>query len=167
MKSLMKSLHLKNKLVNQSKARGSMTSATSTSGMSLVEVVVALALLVVIMFFLSSTQLNALKTNHKTGIIRELTHIAEREMESRRQTPEASTVISSFIPSPECFFDTGDYSCTTQIHPCTVIGNNISCIDTTMGNFPASEAVAHQIVVDVVGPEQRSIRLQTLLMSTD
>lgn len=137
----------------------------SSNGMSLVEVVVALALLVIIMFFMSSTQLHSLKMNHKTGIIRDLTHSAEREMENRRQDPQAYTIITS--SEPECFFEDEDYTCSTSIHPCSIVAINgeatIACVDTNQAVFPEAEAVSHQIIVDMVGPEDRSIRLQTIV----
>ena len=157
----------------------------SSSGMSLVEVVVALALLVIIMFFMSTTQLSSIKMNHKTGIIRELTQEAEREMENRRQIPLASSVTESFLET--CFLaeeeQEEDYSCTTTIHPCSIVVDagekTLSCVDTqvTGNTFPETVAVAHQIVVDMLGPEEgrkkegeerprRKIRLQTIIEAT-
>lgn len=159
------SIHQQNNLKNNRainpkviKARKTMH---SSKGMTLVEIVVALALLVVIMFFMSSTQMSALKMNHKTSIIRELTHTAEREIENRRQIPEQATVVQS--TAADCFFEVEDYSCSTMIHPCSIVSGNVVCVNTNQAAFLASEAVSHQIVVDVLGPEQRTIRLQTIV----
>lgn len=168
MRSSIKSSTTKENIVtglnSRTKAKGTMSSVSSmssTDGMTLIEVVVALGLLVVIMFFMSSTQLSSLKMNYKTGIIRELTQTAEREIENRRQVPESVNVITSF--DSDCFFETEDYSCTTKVHPCSIVNNNVECVNTNQAAFPEAKAVAHQIVVDVVGPEQRNIRLQTIL----
>jgi len=146
----------------------------SSQGMSLVEIVVALALLAVIMFFMASTQMNALKMNHKTGIIRELTHTAEREIENRRQEPQLATVVES--TSPDCLIEVEEgYTCSTTIHPCSIAPdatgqNTVVCVNTINGvAFSEAEAVSHQVVIDIESPVEgqnqfrRSIRLQTIV----
>lgn len=168
----MKSSIIKQNATQVYSRRISNKTITSSKGMSLIEIVVALALLAVIMFFMSSSQLSALKMNHKTGIIRELTHTAEREMEIQRQQPLAADIIESSTTS-DCQIEAEKYNCTTAIHPChivTVSGEDtIACIDTSQAGFPEAEAVSHQIVIDIIGPtdrkesEQRTIRLQTIV----
>ncbi len=171
----MKSLMPKQSSVTNTKSRViTKKTMSSSEGMSLIEVVVALALLAVIMFFMSSTQLSSIKMNHKTKIIRDLTHSAEREMENRRQDPQLSTVITS--SQPDCFLEDEGYSCKTSIHPCSIGENDgeatIVCVDTTDVNFTEAEAVAHQITVDMeTEPDARSghvrnIRLQTIVQAT-
>lgn len=161
-----------NNIDNRNMVKKKVRTMSSSNGLSLVEVIVALALLVIIMFFMSSTQLSAINMNQKTAIIRELTQTAEREIESRRQLPQLSSLIVN--DEPACFYEVEEYSCETTIHPCSIENDNVVCVDTEEATFPASEAAAHQIVIDikqiaidqrvpVEQQTQRSIRLQTIV----
>ena len=128
-----------------------MTRSCARSGLSLVEVLIALAVLAIGIVALANLQASSLQFTSRAEELRTVTQIAEAELEWRRQTrirPER-TDCESIIPP--------GYDCSVEIVPIGALGNDITVTvtsrnaDITLSAFTTGQRYISGQVPDIVG----------------
>lgn len=125
----------------------------STVGMTLLEVLIAIAVLAVGVLAAAAMQTTALRASSDARAIQDVTEFAEREIELRRQfdlnsTAGKSPTCTSVAPVP-----TG-YTCAVEVRACQLSSSTLSCTGTGTD--------ADQVVVIVTGPREKTITLRTI-----
>ena len=134
----------------------------SVVGMTLLEVIVAIVVLVIGVLAAATMQTNALRATNDARAVQNVTEFARREIELRRQFD----LSSSSGTSPECVTEApagasaAEYKCRVQVRSCTLSGSALSC----GSNVP--NPLAYQITVTVGGPREKTITLQTIKASS-
>lgn len=125
----------------------------SGTGLTLIEVLVAIVILAVGVLAAAAMQTTALRASSDARAIQDVTEFAEREIELRRQfdlssTTGKSTTCTSVAPVP-----TG-YTCAVEVRACQLSGSTLSCTGTG--------TEADQITVTVTGPRGKTVTLRTV-----
>lgn len=128
----------------------------STVGMTLLEVLIAIAVLAVGVLAAAAMQTTALRASNDARAIQDVTEFAEREIELRRQfdlssTAGKSTTCTSVTPLPT------DYTCNVEVRNCQLSGTALSC-----STGSVTTPVADQITVTIGGPREKTITLRTV-----
>jgi prepilin-type N-terminal cleavage/methylation domain-containing protein len=120
-------------------------------GLTLLEVVIAIAIIAVAVLAAAMIQANALRSSGKATAIQRVTKLAEQELELRRQiVPTAGTNLScsSTVAS--------GYTCQVDVLGCQLSAGALSC------STGVTTPVAYQINVLVGGPKGDSVSLRTV-----
>ncbi len=123
----------------------------SSAGLTLLEVIVALVVLVVGVLLAATMQTSALRASSEAAATQGVTKFAEAEIELRRQldlstaASKAATCITSV---------TSGYTCQVQVRACQLSGSSLSCTGTGSD--------ADQVKVTVGGPRQKTVTLTTV-----
>ena len=128
-----------------------MTHSASRLGLSLIEVLIALAVLAIGVFALASLQASSLQYSSRAEELRIVTQIAEAELEWRRQTriQPARTDCESIIPA--------GFQCSVEIVPIGALGNDIAVTvrsrsaEITLSAFTTGQRYISGQVPDIVG----------------
>lgn len=128
-----------------------MTRSNARSGLSLVEVLIALAVLAIGIVALANLQASSLRFTSTAEELRTVTQIAEAELEWRRQTEiqPLSTDCESTVPN--------GFECTVAIVPVGALGNDISVTvtsrnaDITLSAFTTGQRYISGQMPDIVG----------------
>ncbi len=112
-------------------------------GISLIEVVVAVAIFVIGMLGSVLLQANALRATNKAKIIEEIVDIASAQLELERQKDLSS--VNAASTGVTCNGTvSSEYSCSFSVMPCRYASGQLSCVSETM-----TDKVAHFIEVTV------------------
>lgn len=121
------------------------------SGLSLIEVIIAVAIVAVAALAAAMIQANTIRSTGKAVAIQKVTKLAEQELELRRQiTPSAGTNLScsSTVAS--------GYVCQVNVLGCQLNAGTLTC------STSVTTPVAYQINVAVSGPKGDAIQLRTI-----
>jgi len=125
-------------------------------GLTLIEVLIAVAVLAIGILATVAFQTATLNTNRQAQTINQLTRLATTEMEIRRQTLVEEAGTSTCLTAVPNGFAQGD--CVVEIVPCTiVVAENASDFACDAGG----EFATFRLVVEASGRGQ-SVRLQSL-----
>lgn len=127
----------------------------ASSGLTLIEVLIAIVVLAVGVLAAASMQTSALSASSRARIAQEVTNTARTEMERQRQV-----VRSGISPaSLECLPTSP--SCTVTVAPCRIVtSSGTPALSCTTGTGPV---VADQVIVRVVGPQSSTVELRTVV----
>ncbi len=128
----------------------------TSAGLTLIEVMIAMAVLSIGVLAAASLQTTSLSASSKARIIQEVTNTARTEMERQRQFVRTGTGPAPASPSCLSTAPTG-YTCTVTVVPCRIVSNALSC---GPGN---GTVLADQVTVRVVGPQASSVELRTVV----
>lgn len=125
----------------------------SSTGLTLIEVLIAIVVLAVGVLAAAAMQTTALRASNDARAIQGVTKIAEAEIEFRRQidltTPAGKgTTCKTAV--------TTGYTCVVDVLPCSLSATALSC------SSSASAPVADQATVTVDGPRSKTITLRTV-----
>lgn len=125
----------------------------SVTGLTLIEVLIAIVVLAVGVLAAAAMQTTALRASSDSRAIQGVTEFAEREIELRRQfdlnsAAGRSTTCTSVTPTPT------DYTCGVLVSACQLSGSSLACAGTGTD--------ADQIVVTVTGLRGKTITLRTV-----
>lgn len=124
-------------------------------GLTLVEVLIALVILLVGIFALAQLQASSLRSSALARSINETTRFARGELDRQRQTAITLTDVNGQnCMNPELLPE-GIASCTLTIVPCHLAGASLVC-------GPGVNPSAFRISVDVVGPMSQELTLSGL-----
>ena len=126
----------------------------SDTGLTIIEVLIALVIFAVGVMALAQLQTSSLRFSSQAEQLRTATQIAEGEIEWRRQT--AITVGANPCDSytPEGF------TCSVTIIPCNASGDGLTCAAGLVA------PVAYEITVAVTGPRIEEFSLRTVTTGT-
>jgi len=117
----------------------------STSGLTLIEVMIAIVVLAVGVLAAASMQTTALRSSNDARAIQAVTEFAERKIELLRQSePTSGTTDCSESP----------YTCTAVVRACQLSGSTLICT--------GSGTDAYQITVTVTGLREKTVTLKTV-----
>lgn len=115
-------------------------------GLTLVEVIIAIAVLAIGILAALALQSNALRASSTARAIQEVTKIADAELVVRRQ---GGTGTGCLTAAP------AGYTCTLVVQPCQVVSGAFSC---------GSGSAAQLLTLTVAGPRDQSITVSTLVL---
>lgn len=130
----------------------------SHEGITLVEIMIAVAIIAIIVLVIAGMQGTALRANTQAQRLQTATSLAEGELELQRQ--QVLTVRSA---APCAIEGTGlagfaGYSCKVSVYPCSYESQTLSCQVNGVSN-----PVAYQVIVEVTGPANTAVSLQTVV----
>ena len=117
-----------------------------TGGFSLIEVVIAVALLAIVVLAVAGLQVTALRGSGQAAIVREATRLGESALEQELRAAGASPCDGGALD--------GGYSCTVRRVPCEQDGDDVACTDGAAGD--AGEVVE----ITATGPRDVEIVLR-------
>jgi prepilin-type N-terminal cleavage/methylation domain-containing protein len=121
-------------------------------GLTLVEVLIAIAILAIGILAALGLQSSALAASRQARIVQELTKIAEAELSIRRtmvSDPNDVTCVAQIAPG---------FTCGIIVTPCVVaVGGSFTCATGTTG------PVAHRLTVTATGPGSRQLTVTGLV----
>ncbi len=124
----------------------------SATGLTLIEVVVAIAVLVVGIFAAVQFQVSSLRATSLSEITQQLSRIGQAEVEWRRQT-------AIDLGTHDCqTFRPAEYpSCTVTMTPCVMLDGQygFTC------NASVLSPIAYRVQVNVVGPREQQFDLES------
>ena len=119
------------------------------TGLSLIEVMIAIMMIAVAVIAAAGLQGAALKNTAKAQAVNEVTKIAENELSLQRQSDSGDTTCSTDVPS--------GYTCSVSYVPCRIQSGAMTCSSTV-----TSGVRAYQISVSVADSRQNTISLSTI-----
>lgn len=126
-------------------------------GLGILEVVVALLILTVGVLAAFGLQASSLQGTQSATIIHEMSNIAERELQAQRQFKRRVEDFATQTPTCRTSFD-DLFGCSVSVFPCSLSGGTLTCQSATVAG-PA----AHQITVEVTGPQNRRVSVSTVV----
>lgn len=123
-----------------------MTSRASAKGLTIVEVIIAIAILAIGVLAALGFQVATLRTNTESVILNQITRVATTELEVRRQTAPEITVTNCVTDLPDGFPPDG---CTVEFRQCTLELDEDNRLREVC---PGTPFVTYEIVVTVRGP---------------
>lgn len=123
-------------------------------GLTLIEVVIALLILVVAVLAVSGLQASSLRATRTSQIVQDLNGTARAELEAWR----ASSISYTSIANPSCALEPGE-GCSVEVRPCAFSSNELDC-----GAGTVTHPVAHAVTV-TVERDDASVTLGTLVMN--
>lgn len=130
-------------------------SSRFADGLTLVEVVIAVAILAVGVLAAFAMQASALQATRTATITQDLSNIAASEIELQRAF--VRTVASPATLPCRTAFEQPMYACSVTVLPCTYISGTLTCV-----NQNVVGPSARQITVTVTGPQNRTAVLSTI-----
>ena len=128
------------------------SSARGSAGMTLIEVVIAVAILAVGVLAAAGMQASSLRANRAAQDIQRVNALARSQLDAWR-----GSVFSQTAPTTvDC--GNGELSCQIQVRPCTLAGAELVC---TLGSVAAP--VAHALTVTAASGE-RDVTFSTVVM---
>ncbi len=126
-------------------------------GLTLVEVVVAVAILAIGVLAVFALQGNALRGTRSATIAQEMSNLAQSELQLQR---EFARHVSSPVWGETCRSGIAIdvFGCTVDVLPCELSGNSIVCRTSSV-----SDAVARQVDVTISGPGNQSVKVSTVV----
>lgn len=130
----------------------------TSSGFTLLEVLVAIVVLAVGVLAAASMQTSALSASNRARVAQEITNTARTEAERQRQFVRSGT--SPAPASPACLsaVPTG-YTCTVAVVPCRIANTPPALICAT----GTGTVVADQVTVSVSRPQASTVQLKTVI----
>jgi len=127
----------------------------SRRGVTILEVILAIAILAIGILALAGLQASSLRTNRQAQTINQLTRLASSEMELRRQTTATPGTTDCLTTVPQGF---SQDDCTVEVVPCGVIfsANNSEFLCDGSATF-----ATYRLTVQATGRDQ-SVVLQSL-----
>lgn len=125
----------------------------SSTGLTLIEVLIAIVILAVGVLAAAAMQTTALRASNDAQAIQGVTKTAEAEIEFRRQIDLTATAGQQ--PTCKTAVATG-YTCVVSVVPCSLSAGALSC------SSGALSSVADQATVTVNGPRSKTITLRTV-----
>lgn len=125
----------------------------SETGLTLIEVLIAIVILAVGVLAAATMQTTALRASNDARAIQGVTKTAEAEIEFRRQIDLTATAGQE--PTCKTTVATG-YTCVVSVVPCSLSAAALSC------SSGVSSPVADQATVTVNGPRSKTITLKTV-----
>lgn len=122
-----------------------------SSGLTLLEVVVALGVLVVGALGAAGLQASSLRATRAAQDLQQITALASSQLEVWR----AATLTHSTFQAYDC--STDSLACTVTVRPCAVSGSGVAC---DVGTVAQPKASAVQVTV---ASDERSFTLETLV----
>ena len=140
----------------------------SKNGLTLIEVIIAIAMLAAGVLAALAFQASTLRTNTNATIINQMTRVATSEMELRRQIEPTPDITPCFTDLPPGFADPDDAvdqlrACRVEFEPCTfdiVVEDGESVYRLRCG--PSVPIATYRVTVFVEGPRGDQIQLQSL-----
>ena len=122
------------------------------SGFTFVEIIISLVILAVGVMAAAQLQVASLRFNSQAEIVKQVTKVAQGELEWRRQTSldMGQTDCQSFVPDSFS-------ACRVEIMPCTILAGE-SAFTCASNVWP----VAYEIIVSVTGPRAHSLELRSV-----
>jgi prepilin-type N-terminal cleavage/methylation domain-containing protein len=127
---------------------------TKRHGFGLVEVIVGLAILSIGILAAAMLQVSSLRFSSQAEQIKTVTHIAERELEWRRQRD-----IPELLDNAPCATEDSE-TCTVTITGCKIVDGLFTCAS------DLTSPVAYQILVSYTGPRGDAVTLRTVTTGT-
>ncbi len=124
-----------------------------TQGLSLIEVMIAIAVVAVAAFAAFTVQANSIRSSARAQAIQQVTKLAESEMELHRQVVIAAgsnQTCQNNMPS--------GYTCTVAVQYCNLTSGSLSCALSGV-----SSPVARLVNVQISGPHAQSVSLKRVL----
>lgn len=136
-----------------------MKGTAQSLGLSIIEVVLAMAVLAIGVFAAFSMQSGSLQATRTATITQELSNIALSEIELQRaftrDVRETATGLTC-----RTSYEKPAYTCSVTVHPCTYAGSTLTCNSGSLAEGVVS--AARQIIVTVTGPQGRQASLATV-----
>lgn len=124
-----------------------------TVGLSLIEVIIAVAVVAVAAFAAFMVQANSIRSSARAQTIQRVTKLAESEMEINRQVVSAAgsnQICQNTMPR--------GYSCNLTIKYCNLSSNALSC-----SLSGVSTPVARLVDVQITGPYSQNVSLRRVI----
>lgn len=129
------------------------------NGFTLIEVIIAIAIVAVGLLALFSLQASTLTSNRNATLLQELNDLARSEIELQR---EFNRVVETAVTGETCTVTTepSGFGCQVDVFPCQYVlaTDRLSC-----GTATIVDAPARQIVVSVSAPSGRTFQLSTVV----
>lgn len=127
-------------------------------GLTLVEVVVAIAILAIGVLAVFALQGSALRGTRTATIAQELSNLVQSELQLQR---EFSRHVNAPVWGESCrsgIVRDDVYTCTVDVLPCEMAGSDLRCRAASV-----SDAVARQIDVTITGPGNQALKASTVV----
>lgn len=130
----------------------------SHEGITLVEIMIAVAIIAIIVLVIAGMQGTALRANTQAQRLQTATSLAEGELELQRQRPPAARLRARCEIDRVGLSNFAGYTCVVSAYPCRYSNNILSCQANGV-----SDPVAYQVIVEVSGPANTVVTLQTVV----
>lgn len=131
---------------------------TAHSGVTLVEIMIAVAIIAIIVLVIASMQGTALRANTQAQRLQTATSLAEAELELQRQRTQLGQLAAPCEIETTGLAGFDRFSCKVSAYPCRYFAGTLSCQANGV-----SDPVAYQLVVEVTGPADTRVSLQTVV----
>ncbi len=130
---------------------------TREAGLTLVEVVIAVAILAIGVLAVFALQGNALRGTRGAVLSQEMANLAQSELQLQR---EFSRYVSAPVRGESCRsgIPADAFECVVDVLPCELSGGSIVC-----RNSSVASAVARQIDVIITGPGNAAFKASTVV----
>jgi prepilin-type N-terminal cleavage/methylation domain-containing protein len=134
----------------------------SASGLTLIEVLVALVVLAVGVLAAATMQATSLRASNNARAIQEVTKLAEGEIAFRRQANLTTSPGNLATCQSVSSLPTTDHTCQVAVRPCQLSSTTPPAMSCPVGGVATADQVADQVTVTVTGQRDETITLRTV-----